>query len=115
MEQQKTALMKGQAKTVINALERYCEPENAADTPVRNCHRYLSNRLNQLDYPGAQAKKLPIGSGEIESAHRYIIQNRLKRAGAWWKDNIARDMLNLRVLCANGRWQNYWGDMRHAA
>ena len=27
------------------------------------------------------AAELPIGSGEIESAHRYIIQSRLKRAG----------------------------------
>jgi hypothetical protein len=31
------------------------------------------------------AAGLPIGSGEIESAHRYVIQNRLKIAGAWWK------------------------------
>jgi len=38
--------------------------------PVRACYRYLSNRKEQLDYKGAIEKGLPIGSGEIESAHR---------------------------------------------
>jgi hypothetical protein len=31
------------------------------------------------------ARDLPIGSGEIESAHRYIAQKRLKLPGAWWR------------------------------
>lgn len=34
----------------------------------------------------AIARELPIiGSGEIESAHRYIARQRLKRPGAWWR------------------------------
>jgi len=51
---------------------------------------------------------LPIGSGEIESAHRYIIQRRLKLVGAWWKADNVKSMLSLRVLRANGDWNNYW-------
>ncbi|NOT11058.1 MAG: hypothetical protein HOP23_04355 [Methylococcaceae bacterium] len=39
---------------------------------VRSCHRYLSRRMDQLDYPDALTNNLPIGSGEIESAHRYL-------------------------------------------
>lgn len=62
------------------------------------CHRYLSNRLTQLDYPRARALGLPIGSGEIESAHRYVIQKRLKLSGAWWKEDNAKNMLALRIL-----------------
>src|SRR5208337_4222334 len=53
--------------------------------PVRICHRYLSARANQLNYRQALAEGLPIGSGEIESAHRYVAQQRLKRPGAWWR------------------------------
>src|SRR5271157_1796979 len=45
------------------------------------CHRYLSARANQLNYRQALAEGLPIGSGEIESAHRYVAQQRLKRPG----------------------------------
>jgi hypothetical protein len=31
------------------------------------------------------ASTRPIGSGEIESTHRYIVQQRLKLPGAWWR------------------------------
>ena len=49
-----------------------------------------------------------IGSGEIESAHRDIIQIRLKRSGSWWIVERAEAMLALRVLRANQDWDNYW-------
>ncbi|HEY6438166.1 MAG TPA: hypothetical protein VIY47_16360, partial [Ignavibacteriaceae bacterium] len=54
-------------------------------TPVEKCYKYIFNRQNCLDYKGALEKDLPIGSGEVESGHRYIIQKRLKIAGAWWR------------------------------
>ena len=76
--------------------------------PVRRCHRYLSDRRNQLNYRDALAKDLPIGSGEIESAHRYIAQQRLKRPGAWWRVKHAEYMLALRITRRNGDWQAYW-------
>ncbi|MFZ4537043.1 hypothetical protein [Propionivibrio sp.] len=44
----------------------------------------------------------------MESAHRYIIQKRLKLSGAWWKPENAQAMLNLRVTRANGGWNRYW-------
>ena len=50
----------------------------------------------------------PIGLGEIESAHRYVIQERLKLSGCWWKLENALAMLALRVLRANGDWNSYW-------
>jgi len=81
-----------------------------AEAPVRACHRYITHRSNCLDYQGALAKGLPIGSGEIERAHRYIFQKRLKIAAAWWKrENLAK-MLALRVLRANRGWQEYWSE-----
>ena len=48
------------------------------------------------------------GSGEIESAHRYIVQKRLKLPGAWWHAANADSMLALRVNRANGEWAHYW-------
>ncbi len=76
------------------------------DAPVRACHRYISNRADQFDYPHALAAELPIGSGEIESAHRYVIQERLKIPGAWWKVENADKMLALRTMRANGNWDS---------
>ena len=57
---------------------------------------------------------MPIGSGKIESAHRYVIQQRIKIPGAWWTIENADKMLALRVTRANDNWENYW-DSRKAA
>jgi hypothetical protein len=93
------------------------EPEAVpnAEAPVRACYRYLTNRLGQLDYPAALEAGLPIGSGEVESAHRYVIQERLKIAGAWWKEEQAQDMLALRVCRANHDWEAYWSQRAQEA
>jgi hypothetical protein len=67
----------------------------------------MNNRPNQLDYKTAIENKLPIGSGEVESAHRYIIQKPLKIAGAWWLEENAEAMLAIRVNRANDDWDLY--------
>ncbi len=85
--------------------------ETSGDAPVRACHRYLRNRPEQFDYPKALQAGLPIGSGEIESAHRHVIQQRLKIPGAWWKIDNADKMLALR---ANRNWENYWDSLKAA-
>jgi hypothetical protein len=84
--------------------------------PVRRCHRYLVQRLHRLDDRSAIDQGLPIGSGEIESAHRYLVQKRLKLPGAWWLAANADHMLALRVNRANGEWHDYWATgYRYAA
>jgi hypothetical protein len=110
MTEKKLWLKANRWDEVLTALRPAVEPDTVADeaAPVRACVRYLSNRTRYLDYHGALAAELPIGSGEIESAHRYILQSRLKRAGAWWTaDNLA-NMLALRIVRANHEWDAYW-------
>ena len=110
IKQQKRRLKLNQISQVLTALKPHLEPENLPNerSPVRACYRYLINRPDQFDYQGAIKNDLPIGSGEIESAHRYVIQERLKLSGCWWKPENAMTMLALRVLRANGDWDTYW-------
>jgi hypothetical protein len=110
LDQQKQRCKTNQISAVLNALKPNVEPATVPDkaAPVRAAYRYMSNRPQQLDYQGAIAKDLPIGSGEIESAHRYVIQQRLKRSGSWWSVENAGSMLSLRVLRANQDWDRYW-------
>lgn len=84
MDAQKIHLSQ-QADETLSALLAHLETADVHDAgaPVRRCHRYLTKRRHQLDYQSTLASDLPIGSGEIESAHRYIVQQRLKRPGAW--------------------------------
>lgn len=105
---QQGRLLENKVDGVLRALVPHLEPETQAEAPVRAAHRYLQGRRAQLDYAGARAAGLPIGSGEIESGHRHVIQQRLKLAGAWWKQNHAEAMLGLRVARANQLWNSYW-------
>ena len=78
---------------------------------MRSAHRYISQRQEHLDYAGALAAELPIGSGEVESGHRHVLQKRLKIAGAWWLERNAEAMLQLRTVRANRDWAKYWADL----
>ncbi len=110
MEVQKRRLKRNHFGAVLKTLKPAREPDAVPDNqaPVRVAYRYILNRPNHLDYKGAIASELPIGSGEIESAHRYIIQVRLKRAGSWWTVEKAEAMLALRIVRANQDWDDYW-------
>ena len=117
MEEKKNCLKENRWRAVLESLEPFMEDASIADkdAPVRACHRYIGNRSNYLDYKSALAAGLPIGSGEIESAHRYVFQRRLKIAGAWWKmDNLSK-MVALRVLRANRGWEDYWSETEQTA
>ncbi len=110
MEAQKNALKTGRIDDVLGALLPHREERDVSDehAPVRTCHRYLGTRKDQLKYAEAIAEGLPIGSGEIESAHRYVAQKRLKLPGAWWLVEHAEYMLALRINRLNGDWDAYW-------
>jgi hypothetical protein len=107
---QQRRLKRGAVQKVIQALEPHLEPQGTSEeqSPVRNGHRYLSNRLDALDYPGAIKLGLPIGSGMIESGHRHVLQARLKKAGAAWLRDSADQIAHLRVLRANNKWPSFW-------
>ena len=105
---QQGRLLENKVAAVLRALAPHLEPEGAAAAPVRAAHRYLSERRAHLDYAGAVAAGWEIGSGEIESGHRHVIQQRLKLAGSWWREPNAEAMLGLRVARSNQLWQRYW-------
>ncbi len=117
LEEMKQLMKENRESEVMQALKPFIEADSVKDkdAPVRTCHRYIMNRPGQFNYKGALEANLPIGSGEVESAHRYVIQDRLKIAGAWWKEANAQNMLALRTLRANGDWDTYWNDIKRAA
>ena len=110
VDKQKDRLKTNKTREVLQELRAHLEsPEiQDSDAPVRQCHRYIDNRRDQLNYQDAIKRDLPIGSGEIESSHRYIVQERMKRAGAWWRPHNADHMLALRLNRANSQWNSYW-------
>ena len=110
LAEQKKKFKEAKISEVLNTIEPHIEPSSIPKekAPVRTCYHYIRNRRGQFDYKEALAEGLPIGSGAIESAHRYVIQDRLKLAGAWWAPDNAHNMLALRTLRANNQWGSYW-------
>lgn len=112
MDNQKDRLKCGHLGEVLAELAHRC---GSPDDDVTKCLLYLRNRLQQLDYRRALDDDLPIGSGAIESAHKHVIQQRLKKPGAWWRPQNAERMMALRLNRANGDWTAYWGKTKLAA
>jgi hypothetical protein len=81
-------------------------------TRAEQLHEYLTRFKDAVHYDAFKAAGLPLGSGEIEASHRIVPQKRLKLPGAWWNEATVNPMLALRVLRANGWWDEFW---RHRA
>jgi hypothetical protein len=71
---------------------------------------YINRFYESLNYEELRSKGYPIGSGEIESAHKSIPQKRLKIPGASWSPSSINPMLSLRILRANGWWEEFWNN-----
>ena len=107
---QQARLKRGACMQVTDDLAEHLEGLELEDenAPVRGAHRYLTNRLDCLDYPRVIKLGLPIGSGIIESGHRHVLQARLKNAGTAWLAQNAGSIASLRVVRSNGLWENLW-------
>jgi hypothetical protein len=110
LEARKQSLRESDPQAVIAALKSLVPQTGSEDEnhPVGAALSYLEKRKHQLDYQDAIRRKLPIGSGEVESAHRHILQKRLKIPGAWWRLERAEEIAQLRAMRANQRWDDFW-------
>lgn len=69
---------------------------------------YVKRFCGSVNYNEYREKGSPIGSGEIESAHKSVPQKRLKIPGATWHPSSIDPMLALRVLRADDWWDDFW-------
>jgi hypothetical protein len=100
-DKQKDWLLKGEVKTVISNIKRIgSNSEKAAQ--LINYYHTNENRMNYQDYVKIGCGI--IGSGAIESAHRTLVQKRMKQSGQRWSWKGAQNMLNLRVVRKNNDW-----------
>ena len=87
---------------VIWGLQRMKPVSPEAEKTIQGALTYFAPRLEQITYGAHRKGGYPIGSGAIESAHRFIGQVRLKRSGAWWYQENSNAILALRCARYNG-------------
>jgi len=101
-------ISEGHVGDVLKELE--IQNTTEANDRLRLFIGYLSRFEDAVDYNRFKELGYPIGSGEVESAHRSIPQKRLKLPGACWHPDSINPMLALRVVRANGWWNDYWAN-----
>lgn len=101
----------GQAEKLINVLEE--EYKRTQIDKIRQLKAYLERFKECIDYKRFKEMGFSIGSGESESAHKYITQKRLKLPGTWWLPENINPMLSLRIIKHNGWWNEFWENSGH--
>ncbi len=78
---------------------------------IESAIRYLEKRLPMIDYPHFRRRQIPIGSGNVESGHKVVMQKRMKQAGMRWTEANLNPMLALRVALCNQTWKTSWQEI----
>ncbi|MCX5742617.1 MAG: ISKra4 family transposase, partial [Proteobacteria bacterium] len=76
--------------------------------PVEKCIKCLVSNAKWLHYDRAIVDGLPISTGVIEGACRYLVQDRMGRTGARWSLAGAEAVLRLRALRTSADFDDYW-------
>ena len=92
-------LISGQIKSCIKELQDTIEfaPGGAALKSLTELISYYRENQRRMHYGEYLERGLLIGSGAIESAHRHVIQRRMKQAGQHWGERGGRRMARMRA------------------
>ena len=86
-------------------------PDHPEGEAIELAIRYLEKRLPMIDYPHFRRRQIPIGSGNVESGHKVVMQQRMKQAGMRWAEENLNPMLTLRVALCNQTWHTSWREI----
>jgi len=100
-EQQKDLLLASEVETVLANISSIPAREDAKKK-ITNYYQNNKERMKYKEYRNIGCGI--IGSGAIESAHKTVIQKRMKQAGQRWSTKGAKNMLRLRVISMNKQW-----------
>jgi hypothetical protein len=93
---------------LVEALDVEGMPDTARDT-VATVYAYLKRHRAHSDYAIYKELGLPLGSGMVESACKWLIQQRFKGVGMRWSEDGFNHLVHLRLAWVNGRFETLFG------
>lgn len=105
IEQQKALLLESQVQKVMDNIKGFKQLSKQAKENQNQLISYCQNNEQRMNYKEFRQKGFIIGSGAIESAHRTVIQKRMKLSGQRWANKGAEKIINLRVAYMSNKWE----------
>ena len=102
VSKQRRRLLYGKLDIFIKEIDLVCQ--NSKNQILIREQEYFNKHLPHMRYKEIKDKKLPIGSGGVESGIRRVINLRLKGPGIFWHEDMVDAMLLLRSYYKAGRW-----------
>ena len=65
---------------------------------------YVETHAHRMRYVTLEMRQLPIGSGQVESAVRRVVNLRFKAPGSFWTETTVSGLMHLRAAFKTGRW-----------
>jgi hypothetical protein len=93
---------------LAEALEVESLPDSARET-VMTVYAYLDRHRDHIDYEVYKELGWPLGSGMVESACKWLIQQRFKGVGMRWSEAGFNHLLHLRLSWVNGSFEALFG------
>jgi hypothetical protein len=100
-------LREGKAKEVLDEMKDALKSKGLADSvqkTLENVISYLETHIDHISYDRYKELGLPIGSGMVESACKWLIQQRFKCVGMRWSEDGFNNLLHLRLAWVNGKF-----------
>ena len=101
IDKQREVMLNKGISPVIKTLNKL--PEKTEK--IRQLIGYYTNHQKRMQYHLFKEKGLIIGSGAIESAHKDVLQKRLKLSGQRWTKRGLQQMAQLRVAYKSKKWK----------
>ena len=89
---------------LVEALEVEGLPDSTRET-LRALYAYLERHRDHIDYAQDKALGVPMGSGMVENACKWLIQQRFKGVGMRWSAAGFHHLLPLRLAWVNGSFE----------
>lgn len=104
-------LRHGQQDDVLADLAAALDLEDLPDTAheaLTKLYNYLDKHQDHIQYANFKALGLPLGSGMVESACKWLIQQRFKGVGMRWSEDGFNHLLHLRLAWVNDRFDTFF-------
>lgn len=102
--QRRRELRDGHIDRLIEAIRDLCTGRNAKKIDKERA--YFQKNRSRARYDKLRRRRVPRGSGAVESAVRRIINLRLKGNGIFWIEENAERVMHMRAQLKVGRWND---------